>query len=161
MPIAGTSSPAVIAIRDAGNEPTDFRVYGIPLTAANWTAQQTLWSAVKVAGDALILGAVRYTEYGNKLTNITTQPTNGAAREIALLTQFQDTTTGQRFTASLGTLDPTIPHYVINNNAKDIVLLTEPDEIVAWVTALNAFCISPITGNALAVVGLKVARGKK
>lgn len=160
MPV-GTSSPAVIGFADAGNEKATFRVFGIPLTAGNFVAQQALWTTLKAKVSAIVLGAVTFTEYGNKITELWAQPTNGAAREIKLLVQMKDTTTGERFTASIPTVDPTIPVYVVNVNAKDIVDPTTPTSIVDLATAINAFAISPITGNALEVIGLKVARGLK
>jgi len=161
MPIAGTASPAIVGVRDAGNEPASFRIYGITLTAANWTAQQTLWTDLKTAIVALLLGVVDYTEYGTRITELWAQPTNGATREIALLVQAKDTTTGQRFAYRLPAIDPTIPVYIVNVNAHDVVDPSTPAAITDFIDAFNAFAISPVTHNALTVIGLKVVRGYK
>lgn len=152
---------ASLTLYDAGNEPTSFQIWGTTLTAANFAALQGEFTNVVNAAMALVLGAKARTRYGNDTNFAWTQPTNGAAREIALLVQFQDTVTGQRLTAKLGTLDPEAVTYVDNINAKDVVLLTEPAPIVTFIGALDAFAVNPWTGNQLEVIGLKVVRGAK
>jgi len=158
---AASGTRAGITYYDAGNEPGNFRMFGFDLTAATFDAEQALWTAVMDACDALVLGAKAKSYYGNDLIYLWSQPTNGAAREIALLIQGTDNTTGQRLTLKLPTIDPTIPHYVENINAKDVVLLTEPTEITDLIDALNNFWINPYTGHQMTVVGLKVVRGGK
>lgn len=156
-----TEGLASISVLDAGNERGTFKVFGVPLTAANWTAQQALFTTVVDTAMALVLGVKVKTTYGNVSNFTYSQPTNGAAREIALLVQYKDSTTGQKFTAKLPTLDPTLPDYVINASAKDVVKVDSPDAVVSFIAALNAFMRNPYNGNACAVYGLKVVRGGK
>jgi len=159
---AGAYQPASISFRDAGNERASFRCYGPVLTNTNIVAQNALWATLIDTIDAITLGAIVSTRFGDKITAITTQPTNGAAREIALLVQVQDMTTGATDSYRIPTLDPTIPDYVINKNVKDGVLLDSPTEISDFVAAFNAFAVDPLApANHMTVVGLKVVRGGK
>lgn len=155
------ADPASLSLRDAGNEAASFLVYGAILTAGNFAAQQTAWGLVVDDAMALVLGAKATTNYGNKVDYAWDQPTNGAAREIALLVQAKDAVTSQRLTAKLPTLDPTIPQYVDNINARDVVVTSAPSSIVTFVTDLQAFWKNPYTGNAVVIIGLKVVRGLK
>lgn len=159
--IVGPYSPAMISWRDAGNEPTNFSIFGTLLTAANFVAQSTLWDTLVTAANALTLGAIATEEYGDKNSFDWDQPVNGASREIALLVQYKDNVTGFKMRAYVGTLDPAIPDYVVNANAKDVVLMTSPVQITNFITAFNAFAINPYTGNPCVVYGLKVVRGGK
>lgn len=157
MALINSANPASISYRDAGNEISTFRIFGADITAENLDDQEALWDAVVTAANALCLGQMVRNRYVNDTTYTTTQPTNGAAREIKLLIQAQVTTTGRRLTATLPTLNPTLPAYVININAKDIVRLDTPSTITALITALNAFWVDPDTNTlATTVVGLKV-----
>lgn len=158
---AGTQSIVSITYRDAGNEPGTLSLFGANLSAANWAAQQALFDTLVLAADALTLGARSRQGYGNQIDIAWTQPTNGATREIALLIQYADNTTGQRFTCKLPTLDPTIPDYVVNLNARDVILMDSPTEISDFVTAFNAVAHNPYNDNACHIVGLKVSRGGK
>lgn len=159
---AGTRSPASMTLYDAGNEPGYFKgVLGVTLTAANFVAQQALWSTLIDAAVAITLGAKAQTTYGDKTTYSWTQPTNGAAREYALLIQWKDTTTGARGSSTLETLNPEMVTYVVNINAKDVIVMDDPTQMADFVTAFNAFNRNPYTGNATMVVGLKAKRGGK
>jgi hypothetical protein len=154
---AGTRNPATISYRDAGNEIGTFRVYGADITPANLATQEALFTALVNAADAITLGARTKTTYISTTTTVNTQPINGAARELKLLVQYQDDVTGARWTTTLPTLDPTIPAYVININAKDVVQVTTPAAIAAFVTAFEDFAVDPIDNtNTVTVVGLKV-----
>lgn len=165
MPAAGSYQPATISLVDAGAERTSVRFFGKIITAANHDAQIALWSGASGVVDsvmAVVLGAKRKTFYGDGIYFLWDTPTNGAAREIALEVQMKDATTGELFTYRLPTVDPTIPDYVINNQARDTILLTSPASIVDLLTALDAFCVNPeIPANALTSVGLRVVRGFK
>jgi len=159
VPLNG--SPARLSGIDAGNEAWNFSVYGNVLTAANFVAQQALWTTLFEAAQALILGATKTTEYGNEVHYVYSQPTNGAAREIALRVSAKDATTQERFSYQLPTIDPTIPVYLFNVDAKDAIDTTTPAEMVDFIEAFQAFAVSPVTGNALTVYGVRVVRGKK
>jgi len=152
----GGYQPASISYRDAGNEIGTMSFYGSILTAGNIVAKTAAWAALLTACDALALGRRSKDVYNDESTYAYGQPTNGAAREIKLLVQYQDVTTGQRFTTTLPTLNPALPEYVVNENAKDVVVLSGPEEVVNFITAFEAFAVNPITGNAINVTGLKV-----
>ena len=159
VPLLG--SPALLSGIDAGNEAWSFSVYGKVLTAANFVAQQGLFSDLVDAAMAIVLGAKKTTQYGNEIHFAYTQPTNGAAREIALRVSAKDATTQERFSYRLPTIDPTIPEYIDNVDAKDAIKTDAPSTIVDFITAFQAFAVSPVTGNALGVYGLRVVRGNK
>ncbi len=159
VPLMG--SPATLSGIDAGNEAWSFGLFGALLTDANWVDQQALWQTLITKSMALELGVKRSAEYGNLVNYAYAQPTNGAAREIALIVQAKDATTQQKFSLRLPAINPTIPVYVVNADAKDVIQLTTPTAITDFITAFNAFAVSPITGNALAVFGLRVGRGGK
>jgi len=152
----GSYQPAEISYRDAGNEIGSCRFFGTELTAGNFVAKIALWATLLSATDAITLGLRIKDVYNDESIYGGVQPTNGAARETKLLVQYQDATTGAKFTTTIPTLDPTLPDYVINVNAKDVVLLDSPTEIADWITAFEAFAVNPFTGNAVTVVGLKV-----
>jgi len=162
VPLNG--SPALLSGIDAGNEAWSFGIYGKLLTAGNFAAQEALFTGTGGLVDkamALILGAKKTTAYGNEVHYSYVQPTNGAAREIALGIQCKDVTTQERFSYRLPTLDPTIPVYIQNINAKDAVDPSTPTAMSDFIAAFEAFAVSPITGNALGVIGVKVVRGLK
>lgn len=153
---AGSYQPAEISYKDAGNEVGTSRFFGVELSAANFVAKIALWATLLSATDAITLGVRIKDVYNDESLYSYVQPTNGAARETKLLVQYQDITTGETGTTSIPTLDPTLPSYVINKNAVDVVELTAPSEIVDWITAFEAFAVNPRTGNQVSVKGLKV-----
>lgn len=163
VPLLG--SPASLSGIDAGNEAWNFSIYGKVLTAGNFAVQEALWNDASTGlvakAMALVLGAKKTTDYGNEIHYAYTQPTNGAAREIALRVSAKDATTQERFSYQLPCIDPTIPDYVMNVDARDAIQITSPTAIADFVAAFEAFAVSPITGNALGVYGLRVVRGKK
>jgi hypothetical protein len=159
VPLLG--SRALISGIDAGNEAWNFSIYGKILTAGNLAAQETLWATLWAAAMALVLGHKKTTAYGNEINYAYTQPTNGAAREIALRISAKDATTQERFSYQLATLDPTIPVYILNVDAKDAIDPSTPAAMTDFIAAFEAFAVSPITGNALGVYGVRVVRGKK
>lgn len=157
MPLPpGSYQPADISYLDAGNEIGVMSFYGPDLTAGNIEAKVALWATLLTATDALVLGERIRDRYDDLSLYNVAQPTNGAAREVKLLVQYADGTTGEKFTTSIPTLDIAIPDYVINVNARDVVALDSPTAITDWITAFQAFAVAPRTGNAVTVVGLKV-----
>jgi len=154
-------TPATLNLRDAGNEPCTFHVFGVVLTAANFAAKRALWVTLMDAALALVLGDRSGESYGTSTPYDWDQPTNGAAREIALRVRYKDGTTGQRFTAKLPTLDPTLPDYIVNEDARDVLDMTAPAAITDFIAAFEAFVVNPFTGNAAEVTGIQVVRGAK
>jgi len=153
---AGSYQPASISYLDAGNEIGTMRLYGPDITAANHDAKVALWATLLTKTDALCLGERIRDQYDDESTYSVAQPTNGAARETKLLVQYVDGTDGQKMSLTIPTLDPTIPDYVLNINARDVVVLDSPAAITEWITAFEAFAVNPRTGNAVSVSGLKV-----
>jgi len=153
---AGSYQPAQVSYRDAGNEIGTSSFFGTIISAANFTAKVALWATLLAAMDALALGTRVKDVYNDESLYDVGQPANGAAREVKLLVQFKDATTGEKMTTSIPTLDPTIPDYVANINARDVILLDSPTEITDFITAFEAFAVAPRTGNAITVTGLKV-----
>ncbi len=156
----GTQNKASISIRDAGNEIGRFSCIGADITAANRDAQNTLFQTLVTAVAALTLGAITKTDYISQVTVATVQPTDGAAREIKLLVQYQVTSganTGARWNCTVPCLDTTLVSYVINVNAKDVVDPTVGTELLAFIDAFEAFAVDPANGTGtVSVVGLKV-----
>lgn len=156
----GTRNPASISLRDAGNEIGTFTCIGADITAANRDAQAALFATLVAAVGALTLGNMTKTKYIHETTVATVQPTNGAAREIKLLVQYQVSTganTGARWNCTLPTLDTTLVSYVININARDVVDPTVGAELLAFIAAFEAFATDPANGTGeVIVVGLKV-----
>jgi len=156
----GTQNKASISIRDAGNEIGRFSCIGADITAANRDAQNTLFQTLVTAVAALTLGAITKTDYISQVTVATTQPTDGAARELKLLIQYQVSSganTGARWNCTLPCLDATLVSYVQNINAKDVVDPTVGTELLAFIDAFEAFAVDPANGTgSVIVVGLKV-----
>jgi hypothetical protein len=156
----GTRNKATVSIRDAGNEIGRFSCTGADVTAANLDDVEALWETLTAAINALTLGAITKVNYVNEDTIATTQPTDGATREIKLLVQYQVTSganAGASWTCTVPCLDTTKVSYVINKNAKDIVNPAVGTELLAFIAAFNAFAVDPANGTgAVAIVGLKV-----
>jgi hypothetical protein len=156
----GTRQKASISYRDAGNEIGVFSCYGAVITDVNFAAQAALWATVLSTADALTLGARVKDVYNDTTTYATVQPTNGAAREIKLLVQYQvdsGANAGARWTSTLPTLDTTLVSYVININAKDVVDPSVGAALLAFIAAFEAFALDPAgSGAPTSVVGLKV-----
>jgi hypothetical protein len=135
-------------------------MYGKVITAANEVAQAALWATLLTATDAIVLGARTKDVYNDTTTYATVQPTNGAARELKLLVQYQvnsGANLGARWTMTVPTLDPTKVSYVINVNAKDVVDPAVGTDLLAWIAAFEAFAVDPANGTgSVIVVGLKV-----
>lgn len=153
---AGSYQPGEISFRDAGNEIGRFRLNGPTTDDSSYVANAALWAAVVTKALVMSLGAPTKESFLVETLLVTTQPTNGAARELKLLLQGQDTITGQRLSATIPALDVSKVSYAININAKDVVLLTGPTAMTDLITAVNAFWINPISGNPVHIVGAKV-----
>jgi hypothetical protein len=153
---AGTYAPASITYLDAGNEVSSLSLYGKVITAGTFVADTASFATLITKTNDITLGVNIRHAYGNEVIIGGVQPTNGAARETKLLVQYQDVTTGERYTTTVPTLDPAIPSYVQNINAKDVVRLDEPPAIADFKAAFEGFAHAPRTGNSITVVGLKV-----
>jgi len=153
---AGSYQPGIVSYMDAGNEIGTMKAYGAIISAANFTAKVALWATLLTALDAITLGVRTKDVYNDESLYTVDQPTNGAAREIRLLIQYHDVITGERYTTSVPTLDPAIPDYIQNINAKDAVSVTSPTEITDLIAAFEAWAVAPRTNNNVEVIGLQV-----
>lgn len=154
---AGSYQPWGGAWLDGGNEIGRAQGYAALLSAANFVAQTAFWDTFIGAADALTLGARQSDRYNDETTYTVAQPTNGAARELKLLVQCQNTVSGRKFSFTIPTLNPAAVEYVININAKDVLKLDTPTEVVDFIDATEAFVRDPNQpGSAIAVIGLKV-----
>jgi len=154
---AGSYSPFEVSYLDAGNEIGRCQGWADELTSDNFDDQAALWATFLSTMDAITLGARVKDRYNDESTYNVSQPTNGAARELKLLVQMQNSNDGRKFHFTVPTLDPTIPAYVENVNAKDVVQVTTPSGITAFIAAVNAFVRDPLDPtHSCAVIGLKV-----
>ncbi len=141
---------------DAGNETSTAQGYAEELTAANFTAKTALWDTFIGAADALLLGARSKDRFNDETLYTVAQPTNGAAREFKLLVQMRNNVSGRKFSFTLPTLNPEAVEYVINVNAKDVLVLDSPIAVVDFIDAAEAFVRDPNQpGSACTVIGLK------
>ncbi len=153
---AGSYQPWSGTWLDAGNESSTAQGYATELSAANFVAVTAAWDTFIGAADALLLGARTKDRFNDETLYTVSQPTNGAAREFKLLVQMQNNVSGRKFSFTLPTLNPEAVEYVINVNAKDVLLLTSPIEVVDFIDAAEAFVRDPNQpGSAVTVIGLK------
>jgi len=153
-----------ITYGDAGGEMSTMRGSSAVIEEGNIETQDDAWLAFRDAVDALALGDIVKQENVNTVESGFTRPTNGANRETKLLIQYQNISTGKRYAMTLPTLDPTIPVYVDNINAKDAVRMDTPAAITTLITTFEAFVVDPqvplalqpTIGWAVEVVGLQV-----
>jgi len=158
-----------ISYLDAGNETGTMsgvaRVVQGDDDDSNIATQIALWDTFVTRSNALKLGDLTKAEYVFTNTSSADQPTNGANRELKLLVQYQNTTTGKRYKLTLPTLNGTIPVYVENVNARDVIRMDTPTAITQFITAFNAFVVDPQIPNiagayavdpTIEVIGLKV-----
>jgi len=160
---AGSYQPFSASYQDAGGENGTIHGFATAITAANHDAQVTKWSDFLDAVDALSLGARVKDRYDDETLYAVARPTNGAAREVALNATFQDTVSGQKWTANVvPCLDISLITYVDNINARDAVdpTTTEVAALTAAMLALKVVNPEHPT-NTLAVVGYRVIRGQK
>lgn len=167
---AGSYGDFAIKFGDAGGEFSAIKGTARVLEAdgSNVAAQMTLFGNFLAACVALALGDYVGSEYYNTQNTIFARPTNGANRETKLLIQYAVTASGKRYTMTLPTLNPTIPVYLDNINARDAIRVDTPGTITTLISTFNAFVVDPQSpgdftdgtyayGNpACHVVGLKV-----
>jgi len=136
-----------LSFLDAGNETGTVSGCGIAIdgddTGSNLGTQQGLWAAFYAAVGAIVLGAALKREYYVTQVLDPTLPTNGAAREVKLLTIYKCIATGKKYELSIPTLNPALPTYINNYSVKDAVSLVAPAGITSYITAFNNFVVAP------------------
>lgn len=158
----GTYHPASITFWDKSREKGTMEVYGVPVTAVNFTAVSGLWSSVVSASIALANGLIYSQRWVNLFIANAYPPdvdiTQEAVREIGLKVLYIDSTTQKKLEVTLPTLNLSLVTYL--SQAKDFVAISADqgagDEMVAFVDAFEAYVVNPQTGNGVTVVGAKV-----
>lgn len=131
---------AIMTLNDYSAEKTSISVSSQALTAANFDAQVTAWTALRTAIQALTLGITHKQSLNTEVMLSSALPTDPTAqREIKWLVSYQGDTSGKLFQVELGTADLTGGHLVANTDLAD---LTDSDW-TAFITAFEAFVRSP------------------
>jgi hypothetical protein len=130
---AGTYGLSDISVRDRTDEVGRWKLYGLPLTGGeggNYADQQTLFNTYRNAAMALLLGQLVKYQYGNEvIVNPVNVPgSNLAQRENKLLVEYYDVETFSKTTGA---------------------------QVIAFITAHQAFAVAPETGNATTVNSLR------
>lgn len=146
MPALGGRQPTSWSIRDATAESTSHIVYVDEITAASLPGLLTQLGAYQTALDAITLGVVARTGWGEDTVVSNAVPSNPAAqRESKLLVQYQGNTTEKPYTLTIGTID--YSKLVFLPGAGDAVAFDAANgasaEIIAWVTAFEAMASAP------------------
>lgn len=155
---AGNYLPSSISLIDRTEETGVFRVYGRVITAANFDAQATLWTALTAAANALTIGSVVKTVHGVEVVYASVIPTDNAAqRENKLLIRAQ-TASGIKATYTLPTVDLQLLTFL--TGAKDFCATTTEqgatEEVTDFIEAFEAFAVEPRSGTvAMAVRSLQ------
>ncbi len=158
----GTYHPSSITFWDKSREKGTLEVYGVPVTAVNFTAVSGLWASLVSASIGLANGLIYSQRWVNLFIANAYPPdediTQEAVREIGLKTLYIDNTTQKKLEATLPTLNLSLVTYL--SQAKDFVAVTAEQgagaEVVAYVSAFEGFCVNPSTGTGVTIVGLKV-----
>jgi hypothetical protein len=137
-----------IGITDKTGETTHTTIYNDAVTAVSIAGFLAALTTLRSTIDAITLGAqTRNTWVGDAdvvPVDVSTL-SNLAQRENKLLITYEDTTTHEQYTLSIGTLDLTKVTFV--PGAKDAVLLTAPAEMVAFIAAFEAIASPPEDGT--------------
>jgi len=126
-------------MRDQWNKTGTQRFFAKPLTAANYTAQQALAATYRDALVAVCLGQLASWVYGEENLVSAAIPINGATRKIKLVIGYWDTTTFQKFTTTIPTIDDDLT--VAIPNTPDIVEIGTPSQVADLIAAFQAFAV--------------------
>lgn len=136
-----------ISVRDYDSEIGTMRLSVPELTAANFTAQETLRNAFLSALDAMLWGVRAKVAFGNAVTVSASLPTNNAAeRESKAVVHFHDATTLRKYKIEIPAPDQSLKdpgdhkHYYIGDGGT----------VDAFVDAFEAYVRSP-AGNPVVV----------
>lgn len=152
-----TNHYSTITHTDKTGESTTVKIFNDAITAVNIAGYLTQLGTLRSAIDAITLGAAtRLTWVGDADDNPVDPATlsNLAQRENKLLVTYEDSTTKERYTLSIGTFD--LSKAVFTPGAGDAMLLTSPQEIVDFITAFEAIGSPPENpGNGVNVIALR------
>lgn len=165
----GTFHPNEISFWDKSREIGTTKVFSTGVTATyvdpdvvNFAAQSTLWAAYLAGVMGIVNGLLQKSRWVNEVV-VNSYPADDdinqlSSREQKLLVQYINTVTQRKLTLTIPTLDVSLVTYL--PQAGDFVAITAGqgagDEIVAFVTAFEAFAIDPYAAGAVQIVGLKV-----
>ncbi len=155
----GTSHPVEMSFWDKSQEYGRFEFQTAIVTAANFTAQSTLFAAIVASTNAIVNGLPRLNRWVNQVV-VNANPAKDdidqvSVREIKLKVRYIDSTTQAKYECTIPTLNLELVVYLpIQGN--DAVSLTEPAEIVTWIDDFEAGAVAPYTGNGVTVIALEV-----
>jgi len=130
---------ATLTLLDASNESTPVSVTSEVLTAANFDAQVTEFTAFRSAVEALTLGTAQRWVLAQSTDGSNTLPANPyAQRELKWLVSYQGATSGKNFQIEIGTPDLT-DNLVAGTDIAD----PASADWAAFITAFQAFAKSP------------------
>lgn len=150
---------AILTLKDFSDENTSVGVYSEALTAGNFAAQETEWTALRTAIQALTLGNTARHSIAQQ-TEVTTLPPSDpfAQRELKWLVSYVGNVSGKTFQIEMGTADPANDHLSGNTDQADLAQA----DWVAFITAFEAFAKSPdditeaVTVTAARLVGRNI-----
>jgi len=129
---------------DKTGETTTVTIYNDAVTAVNIAGYLGQLTTLRDATDDIVIGGQsRATWVGDADDTPIDVSTlsNLAQRENKLLVTYEDTTTHETYTLSIGTIDLTKLLFV--PGGKDAVSLTSSAEIIAWIAAFEAIASPP------------------
>lgn len=131
---------ANIQFVDASNEKSTAGVTSTALTSANFDAQQTAFSALRTAMQALSLGDISQYSIATLVNPAFTVPTNPfAQRELKWLVTYTGDTSGKTFQIEIPAADLGNDHLIPGTDQAD----TTDADWTAFITAFEAFAKSP------------------
>lgn len=144
MPVSGKLN---ITWADYDGEKGTASVHTTVLSAANYDAQETLRTAFVAAAEAMTLGELQKTDYGNvSLQSLDPASSAAAQREVKWLVQYHDDTTLKRYSIELPCADTAQLDPEDRANAE----IGDAGIVDAFITAFEAYALTP-DGNTAVV----------
>lgn len=161
MPALGGKQPVGFQFLDYSGERKGLTVFANEITALSLPGLLTEIGALQTALDAVTLGTISASSWGESTTISNTRPVAKDAQiETEMLVRCMDATTQQPFSFRIPTADYTAFNYA-SPPAGDQVIISGAGATaatLALVTALQAFKSPFNEANALVVLGMEVVR---
>lgn len=161
MPALGGSQPVSFQFLDYSGERKSVTVYANEITAISLPGLLTQISALETALEAVTLGTLSQTSFGNREVLSNTRPTEKDAQiETEMLVYMRGDTTEKPYSFRIPTVDYTAFNYA-DPPAGDSVIISGSGAsaaTTALVTALEAFSAPDDETEGWTVVGMKVVR---
>jgi len=159
MPALGGRQPIGFQYLDYSNERDTVTVYANEITAISLPGLLTQIGALQTALNAVTLGTLSKTSFGNEEYLSNTKPTDKMAQvETQLLVRAMDSVTEQPFSFRIPTADYTKFNYGTDSDQAILSGAGASAETLALVTALEAFSSPYNEGNTMTVLGIEVVR---